>query len=160
MNEEESKRLAVALAQPLLRLAEGGLAEYLRETYSVDGTCGLSTDTVDAVEVEDADFATGSMLSSGVWCWRVTREACQPLSIIDARPLNAASDAGKLWPHPIISYFARLPTVLYRETIGWRPPTPSSRGGQTLAYYRLFTVRATATSFEIDSQEKAWLFGS
>lgn len=156
MNAEESRELAQLLALHLLQLAGDSLEDYLRRTYRLSTIKGLSTDVVYAVEVEGGNFDTGDLSSVPVRWWEMTTKSCRPISFVNMVPYNQASDAGLLWPHPIIAYHADLPFVLSKEGIG---VARSSKGDEeVLLYFRILSVVKENDSFDIVKEKRGWLF--
>ena len=106
-------------------LTDDHLDAYLRNTYQLVSVAGLSIDTIYAVEVEPGNIKKPELSSFPVRTWEIRGENCRLTSnVLDMSPCNAAADAGLLWPHPIITFFADEGFVLTRETIGITRVTP------------------------------------
>jgi hypothetical protein len=156
MTEQESKDLALLLSSHLRQLSPSSLADYLRAFYGLNDLGGLSTELVYAIEVSTGNLENGDISSVPVRTWEIGRESCRSISFINMVPFNAASDNNRLWPHPIVSYYAEFPKVLSKEGIG---QVASGNGiEQTLKFCRILTINSIQGVFTLVAEEKAWLF--
>jgi hypothetical protein len=156
LNEQESKELAQLVSCHLRELTADSLKDYLRTVYRLDSPEGLSTDVIYAVEVAGGNFANGNTSSDPVRWWEISGNVCREVPPVDMRPFNSASDAGKLWPHPIISFYAEFPLVLSKEGIGIALSTKGYE--EILRYFRILSVVKENGSFRILAEQKNWLF--
>ncbi len=157
MTDQESMELALLLSDHLRCLTGSSLATYLQRYYGLDSTQGLSVDLIYAIEVDGGNFRKGYISSVPIRTWVISKESCRLIPLVDMRPFNAASDLGKLWPHPIISYYAELPQVLSVEGIG---PIVSKKGiEQLMNYYRILTIERCDGVLSILAENKGWLLG-
>ena len=158
MSEYESREMAILVTRHLQQFSEVKLEEYIRETYLLDCGDGLNTTIIYAVEVADANFATGDMSSVPMRWWSISRGICSSIPLVDMRPFNTASDFGRLWPHPITSYYANFPHVISREGIGITIGLKSIE--RQLFYSRVFTVNTDQVPYTVVTQESSWLFAT
>jgi len=117
LDETQSRFVVLVVTAHLRGLFGAALDEYVRQTYQV-GSGELSTQTIYVSEVDRGNIPRGWLSSVPVRTWKVRGEECMLIPYVDMKPFNEASDQGKVWPHPYLTFYAELPAVLVSEKIG------------------------------------------
>jgi hypothetical protein len=136
MIEEESRELAFLFASWLQMKTPEEIEILITARYpNVVGSVP-DVSLVSVAELEAGDVRTVTYSSAVRRWWQCTGGGCVAIPCLDMRPYNARSIAGeKLWPHPIISFYADMPSVLLIEQLGpaaitiWRYTLQRGPGG-------------------------------